>query len=217
MLTSHSRRHGAPPTEPWEYSKETLDVFRAAAEMRYRLMPYIYAQARDSAERGLPMLRALFIEYPEDPGAWLVDDQYLLGRDLLVAPLLEETRARAVYLPPGTWIDYQAHKTYDGGWHSIAAGTVPIVVLVREGAAIPHIDLAQSTDSMDWSSLDLVAYTAQSRRADALVCLPGNEALHPVALEKQENDFTLVANPLGPAPLLRPMHYTHRRPQLARP
>ena len=71
-------------------------------------MPYIYAQAKDSSERGLPMLRALFVEYPDDPGSWLVEDQYLLGSDILVAPLMEEgTTGRDVYLPPGEWVDYQ--------------------------------------------------------------------------------------------------------------
>ena len=63
--------------------------------MKYRLMPYIYAQAKDSTERGLPMVRALFIEYPGDPGAWQVDDEYLFGADILVAPLFEaQTTAR---------------------------------------------------------------------------------------------------------------------------
>ena len=77
MLTSHSRVHGEPPKEPWEFPLEFLDEFRRSAELRYRLIPYIYAQAKDCSERGLPMLRALFIEFPDDPGAWLVDDEYL--------------------------------------------------------------------------------------------------------------------------------------------
>ncbi len=67
MLCSHARSHGAPPKEPWEYSEDFLNTFRKADQMRYRLMPYIYAQAKDSSERGLPMVRALFVEYPDDP------------------------------------------------------------------------------------------------------------------------------------------------------
>jgi alpha-D-xyloside xylohydrolase len=89
MLTSHTRSHGQPPKEPWEFSPGFLADYRKAAEMKYRLMPYIYAQAKDSSERGLPMLRALFVEYPDDPGSWLVEDEYLFGSDILVAPLLE--------------------------------------------------------------------------------------------------------------------------------
>src|SRR5581483_10015611 len=62
MLSSHSRCHGTPPREPWEYSPQFLDEFRRMDDLRYRLLPYIYAQAKDSTDRGLPMVRALFIE-----------------------------------------------------------------------------------------------------------------------------------------------------------
>ena len=79
MLASHSRCHGQPPREPWEYGEQFMNDFRAAVEMKYKLMPYVYAQAKDCSERGLPMLRALFVEYPKDPGAWLVEDEYLFG------------------------------------------------------------------------------------------------------------------------------------------
>ena len=64
MLTSHSRCHGIAPKEPWHYGQEFMDDFRAIDELKYQLMPYVYAQAKDSSERGLPMLRALFVEYP---------------------------------------------------------------------------------------------------------------------------------------------------------
>ena len=100
MLTSHSRCHGAPPKEPWEYGEDFMNDFRRAVEMKYKLMPYIYAQAKYCSEHGLPMVRALFIEYPDDPGSWLVEDEYLFGSDILVAPLMHaQTTARDVYLP----------------------------------------------------------------------------------------------------------------------
>ena len=107
FLTSHTRAHGAPPTEPWLYDgKRVQDVFRKSAEMKYRLMPYVYAQAKECTEKGLPMLRALFVEFPDDPGAWKVDDEYLFGSQILVAPLLESgMTGRTVYLPEGKWID----------------------------------------------------------------------------------------------------------------
>ena len=124
FLTSHTRAHGAPPTEPWLYdSKRVQDVFRKSAEMKYRLMPYVYAQAKECTEKGLPMLRALFVEFSDDPGAWKVDDEYLFGSQILVAPLLESgMTGRTVYLPEGKWIDYQTEKVYEGGWHQIEAG-----------------------------------------------------------------------------------------------
>ena len=157
FLTSHTRAHGAPPTEPWLYdSKRVQDVFRKSAEMKYRLMPYVYAQAKECTEKGLPMLRALFVEFPDDPGAWRVDDEYLFGSQILVAPLLESgITGRTVYLPEGKWIDYQTEKVYEGGWHRIEAGSLPIIMLVRDGSVLPHLKLAQSTAEMDWSKMSL--------------------------------------------------------------
>ena len=81
------------------------------------------------------MFRTLFVEFPDDPGSWLVDDEYLLGSRMLVAPLLESVTSRDVYLPEGNWIDYQTGSTYEGGWHHIEAGEIPIVVLINEGTA----------------------------------------------------------------------------------
>ncbi len=197
MFTSHTRSHGAPPTEPWEYGEDFMNAFRLADEMRYELMPYIYAQAKDCTERGLPMLRALFIEYPGDPGSWLIDDEYLFGSDMLVAPLFENVKARDVYLPPGLWIDYQTSKSYSGGWHNIVAGKIPIVVLVREGTVIPHIRLAQSTAQMDWSTLDLVVYATDSQKVNGLVCLPSDNILHRISLIRKNNTFRLETDPLA--------------------
>lgn len=197
MLCSHARSHGAPPKEPWEYSQEFLNTFRKADQMRYRLMPYIYAQAKDCSERGLPMVRALFVEYPNDPGSWLVDDQYLFGSDMLVAPLLENSSARDVYLPPGKWIDYQNGKVFTAGWNHIEAGSVPVVILIRDGVAIPHIKLAQSTAFMDWSALELVTYTADSNSAQGLVCLPSEQKLHRLELTSDGQRFHLVSDPLA--------------------
>src|SRR3954469_23924440 len=134
--------------------------------MRYRLPPYIYAQAKDSSSRGLPMVRALFVEFPDDAGAWSVEDEYLFGSDILVAPLFETgSTGRDVYLPSGNWIDYQTGQVYSAGWHAIQAGTIPVVMLARDGAAIPHIGLAQSTAFLDWSKLEVDVFASTASRA----------------------------------------------------
>jgi alpha-D-xyloside xylohydrolase len=198
MLTSHSRCHGTPPKEPWEYSPAFMDDFRRADELKYRLMPYVYAQAKDSSERGLPMVRALFIEYPGDPGSWQVDDEYLFGSDILVAPLMETgATERNVYLPPGQWIDYQTAKVFAGGWHTIAAGQIPVVMLVRDGAVVPHIKLAQSTDRMDWSNLEMVVFASGAQNAQGLVCLPTDNVLRRVEAARRNGVFALSADPLA--------------------
>ncbi|MBL6447181.1 alpha-xylosidase [Fulvivirga sp. 29W222] len=182
MLTSHVRSHGEPPTEPWEFGKDFMNAFRLADNMRYQLMPYIYAQAKHSSENGLPMVRALFVEFPDDPGSWLVDDEYLFGSDILVAPLFEDVTSRDVYLPKGDWIDYQTGKTYSGGWHHIEAGKIPVVMLVKDGSVIPHIKLAQSTKEMDWSKLELKVFSKNKGGAKGYIYLPGAEKLETVTV-----------------------------------
>jgi alpha-D-xyloside xylohydrolase len=186
MLTSHVRSHGAPPTEPWEYGKDFMDAFRKADNMRYELMPYIYAQAKESSEHGWPMVRALFVEFPDDPGSWLVDNEYLFGSDMLVAPMFENGNARDVYLPPGEWIDYQTGITYSSGWHKIETDEIPIVVLVKSGKVIPTIALAQSTAFMDWSKLKLKVFAGNNDVAEGLICLPENQELKVVKVENNK-------------------------------
>ena len=198
MLTSHSRCHGIAPKEPWNYGEAFMNQFRTEDELKYKLMPYVYAQAKDCSDHGLPMVRALLVEYPDDPGSWNVDDEYLYGSSILVAPLMRENETgRAVYLPPGTWIDYQTGKDYAGGWQKIEAGAIPEIILVRDGAVLPHIALAQSTLQMDWSKLDLVVYAKDATTAKGLVFLPGDNDLHELTLTKENGAFKLGNDPFN--------------------
>ncbi|MBO7547528.1 MAG: alpha-xylosidase [Bacteroidales bacterium] len=178
FLSSHTRSHGAPPTEPWLYNAAFTEYYRASAEMKYALMPYILEQARRCTQTGLPMVRALFLEYPDDPTAWLVEDQYLFGSDILVAPIFDAPEdiagvtpapdpskttglrrwTRQVYLPGGAWVDYQTGKNYKAGWNEIATDKLEAVILVRKGAVIPTARVAQSTRDIDWSSVRQVKY-----------------------------------------------------------
>lgn len=198
MLSSHSRCHGEAPKEPWNYGDAFMDEFRTIDEMKYRLMPYVYAQAKDCSEHGLPMVRALFVEFPEDPGSWQVDDEYFFGSSILVAPLMHENETgRNVYLPPGTWIDYQTGKDYSGGWHTIAAGPIPEIILVRDGTVIPKIALAQSTSQMDWSKIELAVYAKDATTAKGLIYLPGDTELHELSLTKENGAFKLDNDPFA--------------------
>jgi alpha-D-xyloside xylohydrolase len=198
MLTSHSRCHGVAPKEPWNYGTNFMNEFRVEDEMKYRLMPYVYAQAKDCSEHGLPMVRALFVEFPDDPGSWTVDDEYLFGSGILVAPLLHGNETgRNVYLPPGTWIDYQTGKNYSGGWRNIEPGEIPAIILVRDGTVIPQIQLAQSTMQMDWAKLELVVFAKDLATAKGSVFLPGDRELHELTLTKKNGVFKLANDPFG--------------------
>ena len=182
FLVSHSRVHGAPPTEPWYYGKEFTDYFRKCAAMKYELMPYVYAQAKQCTEEGLPMMRALLLEYPNDPGAWLIEDEYMFGNNILVAPILEAKDSRDVYLPgQERWIDYQTGEIYNPGWNHIECGELPIIMLVKDGSAIPHVALAERTDQIDWNNITWKKYLANKTQAEGLLCLPTDNALQSIS------------------------------------
>jgi alpha-D-xyloside xylohydrolase len=192
FLTSHSRAHGAPPKEPWLYNDSFVDAFRASAELKYKLMPYVYAQAKRCTETGLPMVRALFVEYPDDSGAWLVEDAYLFGSDILVAPMMQSGTERNVYLPGNTkWIDYQTGKIYNNGWNIIPTGAIPALILVRDGAVIPHAKPAQSTDKIDWKNIELTVFDAGSAIFTGWVCLPSDNKSVNIELIKENDSYKL--------------------------
>jgi len=157
-------------------------------------MPYVYAQAKDSSANGYPLLRTLFFEFPDDPTSWLIEDQYMLGSDLLVAPLFVEGDLRSVYLPPGRWIDYQTGQSYEGrGWQNIPAGKVPIVLLVRSGSVLPLADVAQSTDDIKWDELELRVFSTDGGQVVGRVALPeGN--VHEIKLARDPSGSYRVAN-----------------------
>ncbi len=197
VLSSHTRAHGVPPREPWEYDEALTEDFRRALGLRYSLMPYIYAQAKDSSARGYPMLRTLFFEYPNDPGSWNIDDEYMLGSDLLVAPLFSSSDIRMVYLPPGVWIDYQSGKAYQGAqWHQIKAGEIPVILLVKNHAAIPHIKVAQSTNEMDWTNVELRVFSTDKAAVSGLFALPEGK-LEDLHLTFSRNAYVVSSDPLG--------------------
>ena len=194
FLSSHTRAHGAPPTEPWLISKDFTDAFRANAEMKYQLMPYVYAQAKDCTEKGLPMVRALFVEFPKDAGAWLVEDEYMFGSQMLVAPMLEAGTERTVYLPSGKWIDYQTGAVYNGGFQTISVPTtkaqvasqgnvsepLPCVILVKDGSLIPQVPVAQRTDEIAWDKLTWKPFRADAKECTGYLYRPGDNSIQEV-------------------------------------
>jgi alpha-D-xyloside xylohydrolase len=127
------------PNEAWSYGEAAYQRIASALRLRERLRPYIHAQMRAASRHGVPPMRPLFVDFPQDPQAWRVDDQFLFGPDLLIAPVLEpEAGGREVYLPAGrTWTDAATGEKRDGG----GAVAVPvsldrIPVFAAEGAEV---------------------------------------------------------------------------------
>jgi alpha-glucosidase (family GH31 glycosyl hydrolase) len=124
---------------PWSYGDEVEAICRRYLELRYRLLPYTYTLARQAYDRGLPLMRPLVLNYPDDPKVWQLGTQYLWGDDLLVAPVTREGATHwPVYLPEGRWHDFWTHECHDGRRGiTVAAPLERLPLFVRSGAILP--------------------------------------------------------------------------------
>ena len=151
VFTSHLRYHGAQPREPYEYPA-VADIVRKWLRLRYALIPYLLDEARAATQSGYPVLRALALHHPDDPLCWHIDDQYYFGSALLVAPVMNDTGVRDVYLPAGDWVDLWTGQAFHGPQllRGVASPLDRIPVFAKQGARIRvYPDRVQSTDEMD--------------------------------------------------------------------
>ena len=147
--------------DPAELKRPEVErILRQYLELRYRLMPYLYTAVRDGHETGLPIMRALWLHYPDDPAAVARGDEYLWGRDILVAPVVEKgATSRRLYLPRGTWVDWWTNERVAGGREvdkPVDLATTPLYV--RAGAVIPLDPVRQYTDEPVQDPVTLVVY-----------------------------------------------------------
>lgn len=151
---------GSPDQEPWSYGPANEAINRKAIELRYRLLPEIYNAMKEASDTGVPAMRALLLDYPNDAGTYGRDDEFLFGSDLLVAPVLDEgATERGVFLPPGDWYDYWTGKHYP----SRADITVPvnlssIPLYVRGGAFVFTQPVVQHTGEMPGKPLQVMLF-----------------------------------------------------------
>jgi alpha-D-xyloside xylohydrolase len=125
---------------PWDYGPAALEIFRTYSRLHMSLFPYRYAAAQESARTGMPLLRALVLLYPLDPEARRAEDEYLLGPDLLVAPVLTAGTQRTVHLPEGEWLDYWTGARHRGPADLVVDAPLDRIPLyVKAGAIIPRI------------------------------------------------------------------------------
>lgn len=180
LMSSHSRVHGFPPREPWHFSDNFQNLFRLVSNLRYKLIPYIYSQAAVCSKRGLPLMKALLLNYPDDPVVWNIDDQFLLGDDILVAPVFEKrSEARWVYLPEGKWLNHTDKAIYEGAkWHRMNVGGLRGIILYRCGALIPAVEPVLSTAFTDWKNLKMVAVSDGNNPVRGKLRMPDSESIH---------------------------------------
>ncbi|RCW34624.1 glycoside hydrolase family 31 protein [Marinilabilia salmonicolor] len=143
---SRAHHEGNNAVEPWLFGSHVEAVTKAAIELKYSLFPYIYTYARAAHDLGLPLMRAMFLEYPGDPETANLGTQFMFGEELLVAPVMEEAAAtKRVYLPEGTWFDYHSPRvSYDGGqWIDFPVTLETIPLFVKQGSVVPTMPVMQ--------------------------------------------------------------------------
>jgi alpha-D-xyloside xylohydrolase len=149
LLSSHSRLHGSGSYRvPWLFDEEAVDVTRQFAHLKNSLMPYLWACAVAAHSHGLPVMRAMVLEFPSDPSCAALDQQYMLGPNLLVAPIFHDDGTVDVYVPDGAWTNYLTGTTINGPrWVHQQHPASSLPMLVRPGAIIP---VGSRTDRPDY-------------------------------------------------------------------
>jgi alpha-D-xyloside xylohydrolase len=152
MLSSHSRLHGSSSYRvPWEFGEEAVDVARKFTRLKHRLMPYLYGAAAEAHRDGVPLMRPMLLEFPEDPTSRTLDRQYMLGPDLLVAPVFAEDGDVEFYLPEGTWTHLLTGERVQGpAWRRENHGFDSLPLYVRPGAVLP-LGADESRPDGDWA------------------------------------------------------------------
>ena len=138
LLSSHSRLHGSNSSRvPWMIDAKSVDVVASFARQKCRLMPYLYYVAGEAARRGIPMVRAMLLEFPEDPTSGFLDRQYMLGPSLLVAPVFADDGTVEHYIPAGRWTHYVTNrKVYGPVWIKERYDVSSLPLFVRPGAVL---------------------------------------------------------------------------------
>jgi alpha-D-xyloside xylohydrolase len=196
VFSSHVRAHGKQPREPYAYGPQTEAIARRYLKLRYRLLPYIYSQAVQSAQTGLPMARAMVLEYQDDPATYPLDLQYLFGDSFLVAPVVRRDNRCRVYLPAGEWLDYWTKEMVSGPcWLDLVAPLERLPLWVRAGEIIPMGPEMAHSGEGPLDPLALEIYRPQGEAST--VIHQEDRADIPVRYAQRANALTVE---IGPSP-----------------
>jgi alpha-D-xyloside xylohydrolase len=153
LLSSHSRLHGSSSYRvPWLFDEEAVDVLRYFTHLKASLMPYLFEAAREAHETGVPMMRAMVMEFPDDPACATLDRQYMLGPSLLVAPVFAEDGLVEYYVPAGAWTNLINGEQVQGpGWRREEHGYMSLPLLVKSNTVLP---IGAQSDRPDYDFSD---------------------------------------------------------------
>ncbi len=196
FMRAHST-YGSPDKELWAFGYAHELINRHAVELRYQLLPYIYNAMQQASETGVPAMRPLFLEFPEDENVAGMDDEFMFGDDLLVAPVLYQgATGRDVYLPKGDWFDYWTGRHYDGGQSIQVPVTLEsIPMYVRGGAFIFRQPVVQSTGEMPGKPLEVLV--APAGESDASLYEDNGESLDYKTGKFMKRQFHQLRNAQG--------------------
>lgn len=148
---SRAHHEGNNAVEPWLFGKAAEKINKKSIELKYQLHPYIYTYARVAYDTGLPIMRAMFLEFPNDQETYNLDHQFIFGEYILVAPVVQEgINFQEIYLPKGEWIDYNnPQKTFEGKQHINYDTPLEVIpIFIKKGAIIPKMPIMQYIGQM---------------------------------------------------------------------
>ncbi len=204
LLSSHSRLHGMESYRvPWNFDEEASAVLRHFTELKCRLMPYLYETAREASQTGVPMMRAMLLEFPDDPGVAYLDQQYMLGDALLVAPVFSRDGAVDVYLPAGRWTHLLSGIEKSGGWHREVHDVFSLPLYVRPNRllAVGARDDTVAYDHADGVTVKLYAL-GNGCSATCTVSGAGDDEPLVVTAQRQGREILVTASGSKPWHLL---------------
>ncbi len=141
VLCPFFKLHGTTEREPWAYDDDTVASFRELVELRYSLLPYILSEAENSVKNKVPLCRPIIMDYPNDLNAINIDDEFLFGSKILVAPIMSEDGRRMIYLPEGEWVYYYDNKVYQGGqWILKEESLNRVPFFIKRGETIEFLE-----------------------------------------------------------------------------
>ncbi len=203
LLSSHSRLHGSQSYRvPWLYDEEAVDVVRTFTRLKASLMPYLYKTSVDTSRSGVPTMRSMVLEFTRDRNCWYLDKQYMLGDNLLVAPIFNDESVGSFYLPQGTWTDFFTGEEIMGGvWTEKTYDYLHLPLMVRENSivALGACDDKPDYDYADGVELRVYALTDGQECATVVYDMQQKADLQ-VSITKNADTITIKPKNAGGKP-----------------
>ena len=198
LLSSHSRLHGSSSYRvPWVYDEEAVDVVRFFTRQKAKLMPYLYKTAIDTSQTGIPTMRAMVLDFTEDKTCHYVDKQYMLGENLLIAPIFNDRGIASYYLPEGKWTNFLTDEEVVGGkWYTEKYDYMSLPMMVKENSIIVLGDTDDKPD-YDYGNNATVCIYAMQEGCSASTVVYGMDKSVQIKVDVTRKDNVIRAKVTG--------------------